>query len=124
MKVNQIFISSEKRSGGTKELMTLRWTETDVDAGRVNFTCGETERGRSDLSRSTFLFRDFRSRMCYTIEIFCDTAFRDLPRKFHRSMGNAYKLPWKFSHLKFSLLFILGAFASAVFEMHAIAENP
>lgn len=54
MKVNQIFISSEKRSGGTKELMTLRWTETDVDTGRVNFTCGETERGRSDLSRSRF----------------------------------------------------------------------
>lgn len=80
------------------------------------------------VSRSAFLFRDFRSRMRYTIEIFCDTAFRDAQVKRtgkpHRSMGNAYKLPWKFSHLKFSLLFILEAFASAVFEMHAIAENP
>lgn len=34
--------------------MTLCWTETDVDAQRVNFARGETERGRSDLSRPRF----------------------------------------------------------------------
>lgn len=32
-------------------------------------------------------------------------------------MGNTYKLLWKFSHLKFSLLFILATFASTVFEI-------
>lgn len=84
--VNQIFIPAEKRSTGTRELMTLCWTETDVDAQRVNFARGKTERGRSDLyrvlvSRSAFLFRDFRSRasLLYNRDFFAIRYF-EIPK--------------------------------------------
>lgn len=117
--------------------MTLCWTETDVDAQRVNFARGETERGRSDLSRVpvsrfAFLFRDFRSR-AYTprytmLDFLRYTRYFEIPEvKIYPT--DRCEIPINCRVEIFSPEILIAIYIRDIcvllpyFEMHAIAEN-